>query len=96
MSELAFHELRVTEVASLTNDSVAITLDVPSELAETFTYLPGQHVTLRRVIDGEDVRRSYSICAAAATTSSLVLLMVTINGGRTAQRPYRSEDGTDR
>lgn len=65
MSELAFHELRVTEVSRLTEDSVAVTFDVPDELVDTFSYLPGQHVTVRSMIDGEDVRRSYSICANA-------------------------------
>lgn len=64
-SPLAFHELTVTEVTPLTDDAVVVTLDVPSELADVFTYLPGQHVTMRSVIDEEDVRRSYSICANA-------------------------------
>ena len=65
MRELAFHELRVTEVTRLTEDSVSLTFDVPQHLTSEFTYLPGQHVTIRKVIDGEDVRRSYSICANA-------------------------------
>lgn len=65
MSELVFHSLRVIEVASLTDDAVAVTFDVPSELGDAFSYLPGQHVTLRAFIDGEDVRRSYSICSNA-------------------------------
>ncbi len=60
-----FHPLRVVEVAPLTDDSVAVTLDVPDSLRETFRYLPGQHVTLRALIGDEDVRRSYSICANA-------------------------------
>ena len=68
MSELAFHELRVTEVTELTEDSVAITLDIPADLTDTFRYLPGQHVTVRSMIDGEDVRRSYSICASVNTS----------------------------
>jgi ring-1,2-phenylacetyl-CoA epoxidase subunit PaaE len=65
MSDLAFYPLTVTEVATLTEDSVAVTFDVPGELSDSFRYLPGQHVTLRSVIDGDDVRRSYSICANA-------------------------------
>ncbi len=65
MSDLSFHRLRVTEVSPLTDDSVAVTFDVPQELGETFDFLPGQHVTIRAMVDGEDVRRSYSICAPA-------------------------------
>lgn len=67
MSELTFHELRVTEVSSLTDDSVTITFDVPPELESTFDYIPGQHVTVREFIDGVDTRRSYSICAPAGS-----------------------------
>ena len=65
VSAPVFHSLRVGDVAPLTEASVAITFDVPSNLAETFRYLAGQHVTIRKEIDGEDVRRSYSICANA-------------------------------
>ena len=65
MSDLAFYPLRVTEVTRLTDQAVSVTLDVPDELSETFSYLPGQHVTIRAEIDEEDVRRSYSICANA-------------------------------
>lgn len=67
MSDLSFHELRVTEVSPLTDDSVAVTLDVPEELADSFSFVPGQHVALRAMIDGKDVRRSYSICANATS-----------------------------
>jgi ring-1,2-phenylacetyl-CoA epoxidase subunit PaaE len=62
-----FHPLRVIEVSPLTDDSVTVTFEVPEELAEAFDYLPGHHVTMRADIDGEDVRRSYSICSNANT-----------------------------
>jgi ring-1,2-phenylacetyl-CoA epoxidase subunit PaaE len=65
MSPVVFHPLRVVEVTPLTDEAVAVSFDVPAELADTFTYIPGQHVTLRSEIDGEDLRRSYSICANA-------------------------------
>ncbi len=67
MSQVTFHRLRVTEVTRLTEDSVAVTLDVPDELRDSFDYLPGQHVTMRATVDGEDTRRSYSICAPAGS-----------------------------
>jgi ring-1,2-phenylacetyl-CoA epoxidase subunit PaaE len=60
-----FHPLRVLEVSPLTDDSVVVALDVPEDLSDTFRFLPGQHVTLRALIDGVDVRRSYSICSNA-------------------------------
>jgi ring-1,2-phenylacetyl-CoA epoxidase subunit PaaE len=65
MDVVEFHPLRVVEVARLTDDAVSVTFDVPGNKRSLFSYLPGQHVTLRARIDGEDVRRSYSICANA-------------------------------
>lgn len=60
---LGFHPLRVAAVAALTDESVTITFEVPDELRESYAFSAGQHLTLRRVLDGEDIRRSYSICA---------------------------------
>jgi ring-1,2-phenylacetyl-CoA epoxidase subunit PaaE len=68
VSAPVFHRLTVSDVTAETDDSVAVTFAVPSELAGDFAYLPGQHVTVRAIIDGEDVRRSYSICADASTS----------------------------
>jgi ferredoxin-NADP reductase len=56
-----FHPLRVSAIDRLTDDSVAVTFDVPADLAFRYRYLQGQHVTLRAIIDGQEVRRSYSI-----------------------------------
>ena len=47
----------------LCDDAVAVTFDVPDELRAAYTFEAGQSLTLRRVIDGEDHRRDYSICA---------------------------------
>ena len=60
-----FHELVVARVDRLCNDAVAVTFDVPAGLAEVFRFRPGQSLTLRRVIAGQEQRRSYSICSAA-------------------------------
>jgi ring-1,2-phenylacetyl-CoA epoxidase subunit PaaE len=60
-----FHRLRVSEVAPLTDDAVCISFDVPPELAGDYDFIQGQHVTIRTDKAGDDVRRSYSICAPA-------------------------------
>ncbi|MFJ9785715.1 fatty acid desaturase [Amycolatopsis sp. NPDC101161] len=60
-----FHRLRVREIRQLTADAVAITFYVPPQLAEEFRFTPGQHVAVRTVLDGQPVRRTYSICAPA-------------------------------
>ncbi len=59
-----FHRLAVARIDRETRDAVAITFAVPSALADAFRFAPGQHLTLRTTIGGEDVRRSYSICSA--------------------------------
>jgi len=58
-----FHPLTVAKVEPLTDDAVAVTFDVPVELAEDYRFKPGQALTLRRVDGDRDERRSYSICA---------------------------------
>jgi ring-1,2-phenylacetyl-CoA epoxidase subunit PaaE len=59
-----FHSLRVAEVERLCDDAVALTFAVPDGLAAEYAFVPGQNLTLRRVMpDGTDERRSYSICA---------------------------------
>ncbi len=58
-----FHPLRVADVERLTDDAVALTFDVPPELRESYAFAPGQHLTLRAILDGQEVRRSYSICS---------------------------------
>ena len=60
-----FHELPVASVERETRDAIAVTFDVPETLRDLFRFEPGQHLTLRTDIDGEDIRRSYSICAPA-------------------------------
>lgn len=68
---MIFHPLQVAEVEPLTDDSVAVTFAVPPELRDTFRHAPGQHLNVRRLVDGEEIRRSYSICAPAGEEPSL-------------------------
>jgi ring-1,2-phenylacetyl-CoA epoxidase subunit PaaE len=58
-----FCSLRVARVDRLTSDSVAVTFEVPNAERERFAFRPGQALTIRKVVDGRDERRSYSICA---------------------------------
>ncbi|WP_406138058.1 2Fe-2S iron-sulfur cluster-binding protein [Streptomyces sp. NBC_01089] len=60
-----FHPLRVSAVEQLTDDAVAITFAIPAELREAFRHTPGQHVALRRIVGGAEIRRTYSICTPA-------------------------------
>jgi len=57
--------LRISAVDRLCDDAVAVTLAVPEELADRLSFRPGEHLTVRRTVDGVEHRRSYSICAPA-------------------------------
>jgi len=57
-----FHKLKISDVCQETDDSVSIAFDVPEDLKEGYQYIQGQYLTVKALIDGEDVRRSYSIC----------------------------------
>lgn len=59
-----FHRLHVAAIERETPDAVAITLQVPDELKSDYRYIPGQHLTLKAQISGEELRRCYSICSA--------------------------------
>jgi ring-1,2-phenylacetyl-CoA epoxidase subunit PaaE len=59
-----FHALRVAEVVPETAEANSIRFEIPPELRERFTFKAGQHLTLRATIDGEEVRRNYSLCTA--------------------------------
>lgn len=58
-----FHELTVSRIDAEAAGAVAISLHIPPALREVFAFEPGQFLTLRATIDGQDVRRSYSICS---------------------------------
>ena len=60
---LHFHELKVAAVEPETDEAVVVRFELPAELRETFRYTHGQYLTLRATVNGEDLRRSYSICA---------------------------------
>ncbi|MEZ6022839.1 MAG: 2Fe-2S iron-sulfur cluster-binding protein [Hyphomonadaceae bacterium] len=61
-----FHKLRVAEVKRETPDAVSVRFELPDDLRETFAFKAGQHLTFRREIGGEELRRNYSVCVSPA------------------------------
>jgi len=59
-----FHALRVAEIVPETSEANSIRFELPPELRDRFAFKAGQHLTLRATIDGEEVRRNYSLCTA--------------------------------
>ncbi|HEX2177559.1 MAG TPA: 2Fe-2S iron-sulfur cluster-binding protein [Nocardioidaceae bacterium] len=75
-----FHSLRVSEIIRETADAVSVAFDVPKELAPAFRFDPGQHLTLRTRLGGDEVRRAYSLCSGLAD-GHLRIAVKHIDGG---------------
>lgn len=59
-----FYNIRVADIYKETEDTSVVTFAIPTELHEPFKFRQGQHLTLKADIDGEDIRRSYSLCSS--------------------------------
>lgn len=59
-----FQSIGLKSVLRITEDAVELTLDIPEGMQESFHFHAGQYVTLKTIINGEEVRRSYSLCSA--------------------------------
>jgi ring-1,2-phenylacetyl-CoA epoxidase subunit PaaE len=59
-----FHSLQVKEIQKETDDCVCISFKVPQELKDIFQFIQGQNLTIRKKINGEELRRNYSICTS--------------------------------
>jgi ring-1,2-phenylacetyl-CoA epoxidase subunit PaaE len=80
-----FHRLKVRDVRPETTDAITVAFDVPPELRDAYRFRQGQFLTLREILDGEDVRRSYSVCVGVPAYESRGELRVAIKrvaGGR--------------
>ncbi len=64
MSKSTFYSLKVSEIQHTTKDCVVVSFDVPQDLYESFQFIQGQYLTLKTEINGEEVRRSYSLCSS--------------------------------
>jgi ring-1,2-phenylacetyl-CoA epoxidase subunit PaaE len=58
-----FYSLTINKIEKVTSDTVKVTLDVPSDLKETFKFIPGQYLNFIVEVNGKEERRSYSICS---------------------------------
>ncbi len=76
-----FHSLKIVDRRRETADSVSLAFAVPETLREEFAYRPGQYLTVRATIDGEECRRSYSICSGA-DEGELRIAVKKVDGGR--------------
>lgn len=75
-----FYNIKVADIYKETKDTVVITFDIPEDLKSTFKFKQGQHLTLRKEINGEDIRRNYSLCTSPIDNQWKVAVK-TIRGG---------------
>ena len=59
-----FHSLRIKEIKKETPECVSVLFDIPDELKTDFQFTQGQSLTMRTTLNGEEVRRTYSICSS--------------------------------
>lgn len=78
---IQFHRLKIADVRRETPDAVSIAFAIPQALADLYRFQPGQHLTLRATVNGEDVRRSYSICTGL-DDGELRVAVKKVEGGR--------------
>ncbi|GGU50878.1 phenylacetic acid degradation protein [Pseudomonas laurentiana] len=76
-----FHSLTVKQVRTETRDAVSILFDVPATLSQQFRFTQGQYLVMRTQLDGEEVRRSYSICTGV-NDGELRVAVKRVAGGR--------------
>ena len=76
-----FHSLTVAKVEPETRDSVTITFAIPDALRSVYAFRPGQHLTLKTRLGGEELRRCYSICRSRSP-SEISVAVKAIDGGR--------------
>lgn len=59
-----FHALTIAQVRQESSEAISILFDIPKELEEDYQFIQGQHVTLKSEVNGQELRRSYSICSS--------------------------------
>ncbi|NQY05173.1 MAG: ferredoxin--NADP reductase [Flavobacteriaceae bacterium] len=75
-----FHSLTIKEIIKETPSAVSIEFEVPDSLSNDFSFIPGQYLTLKAEINGNEVRRAYSICSSSTSGSLKVAVKEVENG----------------
>ena len=77
-----FHPLKVRNIIRETPDAVSLGFEVPPDLKDEYHYKQGQYLTLRFIIEGEEIRRSYSICSSPFEKDKLEVAIKKVKGGK--------------
>ena len=60
----AFYKLNISEIKRETSEAVSIVFNVPNELKDNYKFVAGQYLNLKLTLDGQEIRRAYSICSS--------------------------------
>jgi ring-1,2-phenylacetyl-CoA epoxidase subunit PaaE len=77
-----FNTLTIKDIKRETADSVSVAFEIPENLKNDYKFIQGQYITLKRIFNGEDVRRSYSICSSPITENELRVAVKEVPGGK--------------
>lgn len=77
-----FHTLKVKDIRRETADAVSVAFDIPLQIQHEFQYKQGQYITLKLNVNGEELRRSYSICTSPYSEKELRVAVKEVAGGR--------------
>jgi ring-1,2-phenylacetyl-CoA epoxidase subunit PaaE len=94
---LHFHKLKVKNIRKETDDCVSIAFDIPEELKNDFLFKQGQNITIKSIINGEEIRRSYSICSSPLDNELRVAVKKVYDGAFSsfANQKLKEEDLLD-
>lgn len=82
MSTNGFFQLKIAKKVKETADAATLYFEIPAELKDTFAYLPGQYLTIKSQINGEEVRRSYSLCTFSEVDAMPAVTVKAVDRGR--------------
>lgn len=77
-----FHPLKVADVRRETADSVSIAFEIPTAFQNEYQYTQGQYVTIKMDINGEEIRRSYSLCSSPLADADFRIAAKKVKDGR--------------
>jgi ring-1,2-phenylacetyl-CoA epoxidase subunit PaaE len=82
MSMPAFHSIKIKEVRKETHDAVSVHFDIPENIREEYRYKPGQYLTLKVNVNGEELRRAYSLCTSPYVDDVPAIAVKRVEDGR--------------
>jgi ring-1,2-phenylacetyl-CoA epoxidase subunit PaaE len=77
---MQFYKLLIKEIKRETKDAVSILFNIPKELKQTFNFIAGQYVTVKLTLDGNEIRRAYSICSSPNSGELRIAVKAVKNG----------------